>query len=191
MPPAVASQETTPASAPEAGTPDAQGSPDSRATDLGSPLPAASSSAAESATETKTAAETPPADPDMAAAPAPTPAPVSVDGRWIIRLQNLFYPEDDYAVELRLDLRQHRKGVDGEGQISIEGRAMSFRVPKATGTGTLRRGTPPTLKILLPFPRPIGDLELEGTPQGDVMAGTFHSSLFKQQGTWQGVRQPR
>jgi hypothetical protein len=68
---------------------------------------------------------------------------------------------------------------------------MTFRVPRVTGTGSLRRGPPATLKIELPFGRPVGTLQLEGTPQGDVMTGTFRSSLAKQPGIWQGSRQPR
>lgn len=130
------------------------------------------------------------ASPAATPATAASPAAATVDGRWTVNLQNLFYAEDDYVIELRLDLRQRRNRVEGEGQAWIEGKAMTFRVPRADATGSVR-GDPPTLKLEIPFGRPLGTLQLEGKVQGDTMTGTFRSSLLKQPGGWQGTRRPR
>jgi len=123
---------------------------------------------------------------------ASSPAAISphpIAGRWAARLENVFYPEDDYVIELRLDLQQRGGDVSGGGRITIEGKGMTFGVPAATVSGTIRRGPPPwAISLRLPFGRPIGELQLEGTLDGDALAGTFRSSAAKQPGAWQAVR---
>ncbi len=110
-------------------------------------------------------------------------------GKWAARLENVFYPEDDYVIELRLDLQQRGTDVSGSGRINIEGKAMTFGVPATTVSGTVRRGPPPwPVSLRLPFGRPIGELQLEGTLDGDALAGTFRSSAAKQPGAWHAVR---
>lgn len=123
-----------------------------------------------------------------ASPPAANPAhPLA--GKWAARLENVFYPEDDYVIELRLDLQQRGGEVGGGGRITIEGKAMTFGVPATTVSGTIRRGPPPwAVSLRLPFGRPIGELQLEGTLDGDALAGTFRSSAAKQPGAWQAVR---
>jgi hypothetical protein len=123
-----------------------------------------------------------------AAAPASTGA-TTATGAWKARLQNVFYPGDDYVVEIDLDLQQRGTSVTGSGRGVVESKAMTFRVPSAAADGRLRAGTPPRLDLHLPMGRPIGDLHLEGTIEGDAIAGTFRSSLAKGEGTWQAVRQ--
>lgn len=123
---------------------------------------------------------------------ASSPAAVSarpLAGTWTARLENVFYPEDDYVIELRLDLQQHGADVSGSGRITIEGKAMTFGVPATAVSGTVRRGPPPwAISMRLPFGRPIGELQLEGTLDGDALAGTFRSSAAKQPGAWHAVR---
>jgi predicted component of type VI protein secretion system len=127
----------------------------------------------------------------QSAPPAALPAS-SLAGRWAARLENVFYPEDDYVIELRLDLRQRGGEVSGTGKVTVEGRAMTFGVPGTTVSGTVRRGPPPwPVRLRLPFGRPIGELQLEGTLDGDALAGTFRSSAAKQPGAWQAVRSQR
>ena len=123
---------------------------------------------------------------------ASSPAAISAHplaGKWAARLENVFYPEDDYVIELRLDLQQRGGDVSGSGRITIEGKGMTFGVPATKVSGTLRRGPPPwAVSLRLPFGRPIGELQLEGTLDGDALAGTFRSSAAKQPGAWQAVR---
>ena len=111
-------------------------------------------------------------------------------GKWTARLENVFYPEDDYVVELALDLQQRGTQVSGTGQVRIENRAMTFGVPATAVSGTARGGSPSQVRIRLSFSRPIGELQLEGTLDGDALAGTFRSSTAKQAGAWQAVRAP-
>jgi len=112
-----------------------------------------------------------------------------LSGKWTARLENVFYPEDDYVVELTLDLHQRGGEVTGRGQVQIENNAMTFGVPATDVSGTVRRGTPPSaVRLRLAFGRPIGELQLEGTLDGDALAGTFRSSNAKQPGAWHAVR---
>ena len=122
---------------------------------------------------------------DATAAPMP---PAALGGKWTARLENLFYPEGDYVVTVRLDLQQRGNALSGRGQASIESRSMTFGVPPADASGTVRPGAPPRVRLRLPFSRPIGELELEGTFENGALAGTYRSSLINQPGTWQAVR---
>ncbi len=130
-------------------------------------------------------------EPTMAPAePSPPPAgpPPTLTGKWTVRLENLFYPEDDYVIELQLDLHQRGSTLSGVAQAAIEGKTMTLRVPSAAVTGSTRRAGP-EVKLHLPFDRPLGELDLEGAAQEDGLAGTFRSSLLKKPGSWQAVRQ--
>jgi hypothetical protein len=112
-----------------------------------------------------------------------------LSGKWTARLENVFYPEDDYVVELRLDLHQRGGNVTGRGQVQIENSAMTFGVPATDVSGTVSRGAPPmAVRLGLAFGRPIGELQLEGTLDGEALAGTFRSTAAKQPGAWQAVR---
>ena len=113
-----------------------------------------------------------------------------LDGKWTARLENVFYPEGDYAVELLLDLRQRGTQVTGTGEVRIENRSMTFGVPAASAGGTVQGGPPSQVRLRLGFGRPIGELQLEGTLDGDALAGTFRSSTATQAGAWQAVRAP-
>jgi len=121
-----------------------------------------------------------------AAAAAPRADPLT--GKWTARLENVFYPEDDYVVELHLDLVQRGNAVTGRGQVQIEGNAITFGVPAADATGSARGGPASEVRLRLAFGRPIGELQLEGTLDGDALAGTFRSSAAQQPGAWQAVR---
>ncbi len=129
---------------------------------------------------------------EVSASAASSPAAIAAHplaGKWAARLENVFYPEDDYVIELRLDLQQRGGEVSGSSRIDIEGKAMTFGVPATTVSGTIRRGASPwAVSLRLPFGRPIGELQLEGTLDGDALAGTFRSSAAKQPGAWQAVR---
>ena len=130
---------------------------------------------------------------DVGARPAPPASsrPNPLDGKWAARLENVFYPEGDYVVELLLDLRQRGALVTGNGQVRIENRSMTFGVPAATANGTVEAGGPPSpVRLHIAFGRPIGELQLEGTLDGDALAGTFRSSAAKQPGAWHAVRAP-
>lgn len=114
-----------------------------------------------------------------------------LSGKWTARLENVFYPEDDYVVELDLELEQRSTRVSGSGKVRIENRSMTFGVPATAASGTVQTGGPPSqMRLRLAFGRPIGELQLEGTLDGDALAGTFHSSTAKQAGAWQAVRAP-
>jgi hypothetical protein len=120
--------------------------------------------------------------------PAPAETPVSLAGKWTARLENLFYPEGDYVVTLQLDLQQHGSQLSGRGQASIESRSMTFGAPPAAASGSVRSGAAPKVRLAVPFGRPIGELQLEGTFENGALAGIYRSSLLKQPGTWQAVR---
>ncbi len=126
------------------------------------------------------------------ATPSPTgeatAAPVALGGKWTARLENLFYPEGDYVVTVRLDLQQRGNALSGRGQAAVESRSMTFGVPATDASGTVRQGEPPRVRLRLPFSRPIGELELDGTFENGALAGTYRSSLINQPGTWQAVR---
>ena len=129
-----------------------------------------------------------PAEATPSPAAEATAAPATLGGKWTARLENLFYPEGDYVVTVRLDLQQRGNALSGRGQASVESRSMTFGVPPADASGTLRQGEPPRVRLRLPFSRPIGELELEGTFENGALAGTYRSSLINQPGTWQAVR---
>jgi hypothetical protein len=112
----------------------------------------------------------------------------SVAGRWTARLQNLFYPEDDYVIELQLDLTQRGRNLSGTGTVFIQSPAMTMRVPQTSVSGTVQPGLPPKVKLRMSFARPIGNLELEGVFEGGTLQGAYSSSMLKQPGTWQAVR---
>ena len=142
-------------------------------------------------TEVLVVPETPPTTEVLAGTVSSPPAMPArpLAGKWAARLENVFYPEDDYVIELRLDLQQRGNDVTGSGRVSIEGKAMTFGVPATAVSGTVRRGPPPwAVQLRLPFGRPIGELQLEGTLDGDALAGTFRSSAAKQPGAWHAVR---
>ena len=113
----------------------------------------------------------------------------TVTGRWTARLQNIFYPDDAYVVELRLDLRQRGRALSGRGEVAIQGQGLSFGVPAAEAGGSVQGGVPPRIRLRLPFNRPIGTLELEGVMESGALAGTFRSSQARGEGTWQAVRE--
>ena len=113
----------------------------------------------------------------------------SVTGRWTARLQNVFYPQDNYVVELRLDLRQRGRGLSGRGDIAIQGQGLSFGVPGVDLSGSVPSGVPPRVRMRLPFNRPVGTLELSGVLESGALSGTFRSSLAAGEGTWQAVRE--
>ncbi len=122
--------------------------------------------------------------------PAP-PRANPLSGKWTARLENVFYPEDDYVVELVLELEQRGTQVSGSGLVRIENRSMTFSVPATAAGGTVQAGGPPSqVRLRLALGRPIGELHLEGTLDGDALAGTFRSSAAKQPGAWQAVRAP-
>jgi len=129
---------------------------------------------------------------DVGARPAPpaTSRLNPLEGKWTARLENVFYPEGDYAVELLLDLRQRGTQVTGTGEVRIENRSMTFGVPAAAAHGTVQGGPPSQVRLRIAFGRPIGELQLEGTLDGDALAGTFRSSTATQAGAWQAVRVP-
>jgi hypothetical protein len=92
-----------------------------------------------------------------------------------------------------IDCAHSQRGtrVSGSGKVRIENRSMTFGVPPAAASGTVQAGGPPSqVRLRLAFGRPIGELQLEGTLDGDALAGTFHSSTAKQAGAWQAVRAP-
>lgn len=113
----------------------------------------------------------------------------TVTGRWTARLQNIFYPGDNYVVELRLDLRQRGRGLSGRGEVAIQGQGLSFGVPGVALSGSVQPGVPPRVRLRLPFNRPVGTLELQGVLESGALAGTFRSSLAAGEGTWQAVRE--
>ncbi|HEV8630961.1 MAG TPA: FHA domain-containing protein [Thermoanaerobaculia bacterium] len=113
----------------------------------------------------------------------------NVAGHWIARLENVFYPEDQYLIELTLDLDQKGRSLSGHGVVLLQGSAMTLKVPSAPAGGALRPGAPPTVTIHLSMNRPIGDIELAGSFEGSALVGTFRSSTVKRTGTWQAIRQ--
>jgi hypothetical protein len=112
----------------------------------------------------------------------------TVAGKWTVRLENLFYPEDDYVIELQLDLAQRGRALSGSGVIFIQSSAMTMRVPQTSVNGNVQPGLPSQLKLRMSFARPIGNLELTGVFEGGTLQGTYSSSLLKRDGSWQGVR---
>lgn len=116
------------------------------------------------------------------------PGQGTVAGRWTARLQNLFYPEDEYVIELQLDLTQRGRNLSGTGVVFIQSAAMTMRVPQTGVSGSVQPGLPPKVKLRMSFARPIGDLELEGIFEGGTLQGAYSSSLLRQPGTWQAVR---
>jgi hypothetical protein len=167
---------------------------DHRAADA-APLPAPAVPAAVAVSSTAPAAQLPPPPALLEATPEPTTEPTpaaaaraAVGGKWTARLENLFYPEDDYVVTVRLDLQQRGNTLSGRGQAAIEGKSMTFGVPAVDASGSVLRGAPPRVRLRLPFGRPIGELELEAAFENGALAGIYRSSLLKQPGTWHAAR---
>jgi hypothetical protein len=158
-------------------------------------LPAPAVPAAVAVSSTAPAAQLPPPPALLEATPEPTTEPTpaaaaraAVGGKWTARLENLFYPEDDYVVTVRLDLQQRGNTLSGRGQAAIEGKSMTFGVPAVDASGSVLRGAPPRVRLRLPFGRPIGELELEAAFENGALAGIYRSSLLKQPGTWHAAR---
>jgi len=51
----------------------------------------------------------------------------TVSGTWSARLQNVFYPEDDYVVQLEIDLRQNSRSLSRRGRSSSRARRSPSR----------------------------------------------------------------
>jgi hypothetical protein len=169
--------------------------PDPESTPATVPLPAGIESIPPPAADVTPALASVPGDPATATPSASPAAPVAASatkltGKWTARLENLFYPEEQYVVDLRLDLQQRGRGLSGKGQVVIEGKAMTFGVPASAVTGSVRGKDSLEVRLEVPCGRPIGVLQLQGTVVGDAIAGTFRSSLVKGEGAWQAVRSP-
>ena len=170
--------------------------PDTAVTPVTVALPAGIESIPPAGADVTPALASAPTDTATATATAsPSPAPVAASptkltGKWALRLDNLFYPDEEYIVELRVELQQRGRALSGKGQVVMEGQAMTFGVPATSVTGSVRGKDPLEVRLEVQCGRPVGVLQLQGTVAGDAMAGTFRSSLLKGEGGWQAVRTP-
>ncbi|HVS01989.1 MAG TPA: FHA domain-containing protein [Thermoanaerobaculia bacterium] len=119
---------------------------------------------------------------------SPPPAFGRISGRWQARLSNVFFPDQQYAIELDLTLRQNGRALSGNATVALQGTGLTFRVPPTTASGRMEPGIPPQVTLEMGFNRPVGRLTLVGALEGGTLQGTFRSSLAKQQGEWQAVR---
>jgi hypothetical protein len=111
-----------------------------------------------------------------------------VAGRWSLRLDNVFYPTERYVITLELDLQQEGSSIVGSAQSAIENKGMTIRVPPTVARGAVLPGSPPKVRLTMPFGHPLGEVHLDGVIDGAGMMGTFRSSATQTPGTWRGSR---
>jgi pSer/pThr/pTyr-binding forkhead associated (FHA) protein len=130
--------------------------------------------------------------PTSATAPASWPGAASATqplaGHWSLRLDNVFYPTERYVITLALDLQQEGSSISGSAQSAIENAGMTIRVPPTVARGAVLPGSPPKVRLTMPFGHPLGELHLDGVIDGAGMMGTFRSSATQAPGTWRGSR---
>ncbi|MEM9552931.1 MAG: FHA domain-containing protein [Acidobacteriota bacterium] len=109
-------------------------------------------------------------------------------GRWDVMLENVFFPDGEYRVEMALELESRGRRLSGEARVALKSETMALGVEPAAIEGRLRTGERPEIVLELEFDRPIGKLVLVGELDGRVIDGRFVDPASGREARWRAVR---
>ncbi|MFN7960846.1 MAG: FHA domain-containing protein [Thermoanaerobaculia bacterium] len=118
----------------------------------------------------------------------PPRAAASIAGPWVLELENIFSREIPYQAVLRLTLTQQERALSGNGELSLATDKMEMKLPRTAGHGELEASSPPRIHFVLDFPKPVGEITLEGRLGRFGLEGVFTAKEGRISGRFQGLQ---
>ncbi|MEO1366972.1 MAG: hypothetical protein AAFX50_07315, partial [Acidobacteriota bacterium] len=98
---------------------------------------------------------------------------VAPTGRWNVLLENVFLPDQEYRVEMALDLEAEGRRLFGEVRVVLRGETMTFGEWTAPAEGRVELGGRPRVVLETELRHPLGELVLDGYLEKGQLAGDF------------------
>lgn len=112
----------------------------------------------------------------------------TLDGHWIVALENVFDHRKLFRVRIDLDLTQSGRALAGTAQVVLLRDNSETRLAPATLQGELNPGSPNRVRLEGELPRPIGKLLLQGPLDGATWSGTFQGGNGDGAAKFRGLR---